>query len=192
MITTIHWHQNRFAFQHYSFDHYPADFEIKFAHDAIDQGADLFFAHGVHTLKGVEIYKGKPIFYGISNFVVQEQIFHSWRDRGVRQPAPLTGPLLGEAEENEQSWAWMEQPDNFKVVLTSSHFESGKLTEVRLYPVDLGDKGGLARPSSQLGIPKRPSAEIANRILNEIIMYSKPFGTRIAIEGGVGVIHVTN
>jgi hypothetical protein len=49
-VAMVHWHQNRFAFQHYSFDHFPADFEIQFAHDAIDQGADVFVGHGVHTI----------------------------------------------------------------------------------------------------------------------------------------------
>jgi len=189
-IATIHWHQNRFAFQHYSFDHYPADFEVRFAHDAIDQGADIFFGHGVHTLKGVEIYKGKPIFYGVSNFVLQEQTFQSWRDDGEPAPTPLEGPIVGGGEVNERRWTWMERADNFEALLTSSHYENGRLTEVRLYPVDLGDRGGLARPGSQLGIPRRPSPERAAEILRRVAEYSKPFGTRIEIEDGVGIVRI--
>ena len=189
-VATIHWHQNRFAFQHYSFDHYPADFEIRFAHDAIDQGADVFFGHGVHTLKGVEIYKGKPIFYGVSNFMLMEQRFLSWRDRGAEPATPLTGPIIGDGQVNEQQWAWMERQDNFEALLTASHFENGRLTEVRIYPVDLGDKGGLARPGSQVGIPKRPTPERAREILTRVAEYSKPFGTKIDIEDGVGVIRI--
>jgi poly-gamma-glutamate capsule biosynthesis protein CapA/YwtB (metallophosphatase superfamily) len=189
-VATIHWHQNRFAFQHYSFDHYPADFEIKFAHDVIDEGADMFFGHGVHTIKGVEIYKGKPIFYGVSNLILQEQMFPSWRDRGAEAPTPPSGPIVGEGENDERQWAWMERPDNFEALVASSHYENGKLTEVRIYPVDLGQDSGLARPGSQLGLPKRPSPAVARKILEEVIEYSKPFGTRIDIEDGVGVIHV--
>lgn len=185
-IATIHWHQNRFAFQQYSFDHYPADYQIKFAHDAIDQGADVFYAHGVHTLKGVEIYKGRPIFYGVSNFVVQEQIFASWRDTGAEPPTPLTGPIVGQGEANEIQWEWMEQPANFETLLASVHYENGKLTEVRIYPVDLG----FSRPGSQVGIPKRPSPQVAKRILDEVVELSKPFSTKISIENGVGVIHI--
>jgi poly-gamma-glutamate capsule biosynthesis protein CapA/YwtB (metallophosphatase superfamily) len=184
---TIHWHQNRYAFQAYSFDHYPADYQIKFAHAAIDQGADLFFAHGVHTLKGVEIYKGKPIFYGLSNFVFHQQIFRSWRDYGDQPPAPLTGPIVGEGEENEDHWNWLEQPANLKALLTSSHYENGRLVEVRLYPADLGLS---SRVGSQSGTPKRPSPEVARQILEEVQEYSKPFGTKISIENGVGVIRV--
>lgn len=184
---TIHWHQNRYAFQHYSFDHYPADYQIKFAHDVIDQGADAFIGHGVHTIKGVEIYKGKPIFYGVSNFVVQEEVFASWRDRGAQPPVPESGPIVGDGEENERQWAWMQQPDNYESLLTSSHYENGKLTEVRVYPVDCG---GLDRPGSQLGIPKRPTPEVAKKILDHLVEYSKPFGTKISIENGVAVIRI--
>jgi poly-gamma-glutamate capsule biosynthesis protein CapA/YwtB (metallophosphatase superfamily) len=186
-VATIHWHQNRFAFQHYSFDHYPADFEIRFAHDCIDQGADAFIGHGVHTIKGVEIYKGKPIFYGVSNFVMQQQIFASWRDRGAEPPTPLTGPIVGEGEVNEIQWAWMQRPDNFEGLLASMHYENGRLTEVRIYPVD---EGLTPRPGSQLGIPRRPTPEIARQILEHVVEYSKPFGTKIVIENGVGIIHI--
>lgn len=189
-VAVVHWHQNRLAFQHYSFDHYPPAFEIQVAHDVIDQGADAFVGHGVHTLKGVEIYKGKPIFYGISNFIVHQHIFASWRDapRGGKQPpVPLTGPIVGTGELNETWWNWMEQPANFEALLTSSHYVNGQLTEVRLYPVDCG---GPDRPGSQLGHPKRPSPAVAKRILEDVATYSKPFGTKISIEDGVGVIRI--
>ena len=42
-----------------------ADFVVKVAHDAIDAGADAWVGHGPHLLLGIEIYKGKPIFYSL-------------------------------------------------------------------------------------------------------------------------------
>lgn len=36
---------------------------------AIDAGADVILGHHHHLLKGVELYKGKPIFHGLGNFV---------------------------------------------------------------------------------------------------------------------------
>jgi len=179
MVATIHWHQNRYAFQHYSFDHYPADYQIKLAHEAIDNGADAFTAHGVHTIKGVEIYKGKPIFYGLSNFVFQMQIM----------PAPYVNPTRdpGAGEVNEVRWAWLQNKVNLEALLTTSHFENGHLTEVRIYPVDLGQN---FRVGSQVGIPKSPNSEIANKILKEVQKYSEPFGTKITIEDDVGVIRI--
>jgi hypothetical protein len=194
-VATIHWHQNRYAFQHYSYDHYPADFEIKFAHDAIDQGADAVVGHGVHTIKGVEIYKGKPIFYGVSNFVFQSQIMPAGRGdsptgySGSPLSASLPGPqaIVGQGELNEIGHAWLQAPANLEALLTQSRYENGRLTEVRIYPVDLGQ---TPRPGSELGTPRRPSPEVARKILGEVVAYSKPFGTRISIEDGVGVIRI--
>lgn len=74
-------------------------------------------------------------------------------------------------------------------VLTTSHFEKGKLTEIRLYPVDLG---GRRRTMSQLGIPLAATPEDAQKILKDLQEYSKPFGTNIAIENNVGVIRISD
>jgi poly-gamma-glutamate capsule biosynthesis protein CapA/YwtB (metallophosphatase superfamily) len=187
LVFTIHWHQNRFTFQKYSFDHYPADYQIKLAHEVVDNGADLFFAHGVHTLKGVEIYKGKPIFYGVNNFVFQNQRFRSWRDDAdKRAPVPLSGPIVGDGESNESRWAWLQKPENFEAILGSTRYVGGKLVEVLIYPVDLG----VNRPSSEMGTPRRPTLEHAQRILERVAEYSQPFGTTITIENGVGIISI--
>jgi poly-gamma-glutamate synthesis protein (capsule biosynthesis protein) len=73
-------------------------------------------------------------------------------------------------------------------LLTASRFEGGKLVEVRLYPADLGqDK---TRPISKVGNPAAASPEMARRVLEKVQTLSKPFGTKIAIENGVGVIRV--
>ena len=187
LAVTAHWHQNRFAYQRYSDDHYPPAFQIDFAHAAIDQGADLFFAHGMHTLKGVEIYKGKPIFYGLSNFVFQSQMLRTWSDQGDQPPASLDGPIVGEGETNAAYWSRLQQPDNLVSLLTQSRYEDGQLVEVRLYPVELGP---IDRPGSQFGTPRRPSPEGARRILEQVIEYSRPFGTRIRVTNGVGIIRI--
>lgn len=38
------------------------------AHAAIDTGADIVLGHGPHLPLGIELYQGKPIFYGLGNF----------------------------------------------------------------------------------------------------------------------------
>jgi poly-gamma-glutamate synthesis protein (capsule biosynthesis protein) len=40
------------------------------AHVAIDSGADLILGHHAHILKGIEVYKGRVIFYSLCNFAV--------------------------------------------------------------------------------------------------------------------------
>jgi poly-gamma-glutamate synthesis protein (capsule biosynthesis protein) len=44
-------------------------YEPQVAKAAIDAGADIVVGHHAHILRGIEIYKGKPIFHGLGNFV---------------------------------------------------------------------------------------------------------------------------
>jgi poly-gamma-glutamate synthesis protein (capsule biosynthesis protein) len=39
-------------------------------HAAVDAGADLILGHHAHILKGVELYRGKAIFYSLCNFAM--------------------------------------------------------------------------------------------------------------------------
>jgi poly-gamma-glutamate synthesis protein (capsule biosynthesis protein) len=43
-------------------------YEKELAHAAIDAGADIVYGHGSHVVKGVEVYKGKPVMYCLGNF----------------------------------------------------------------------------------------------------------------------------
>src|SRR5580698_5003709 len=47
----------------------PNDWLKKWTHDEIDAGADIVVMHGAPLLHGVEIYRGRPIFYDLGNFI---------------------------------------------------------------------------------------------------------------------------
>jgi poly-gamma-glutamate synthesis protein (capsule biosynthesis protein) len=171
MVVAIHAHQNSFSYQAYSHDNSTPDFLVELAHKAIDNGADVFVGHGVHTLRGIEIYKGKPIFYGVASFVQHE-------GPAIEVIDPSRSPVAQQSR----------QPDNKEVLLTTSRYEGGRLVEIRLYPADCGIDG--TRTVSKSGVPMTPSPEQAQRILKHVQDLSKPFGTKISIEDNVGVIHV--
>jgi poly-gamma-glutamate synthesis protein (capsule biosynthesis protein) len=46
-----------------------AMYEAPVSYAAIDAGADVVLGHHAHILKGIEVYKGKPIFHGLNHFV---------------------------------------------------------------------------------------------------------------------------
>ena len=146
LVVAIHCHQNSFSYQAYSHDNSTPDFLIELAHKAIDNGADVFVGHGIHTLRGVEIYKGKPIFYGVASFIQHE-------GPAIEVTDPSRPPVAQQSRE----------PDNKEVLLTTSRYEGGKLVEVRLYPADCGIDG--TRTVSKAGVPMTPSPEQAQRIL---------------------------
>jgi poly-gamma-glutamate synthesis protein (capsule biosynthesis protein) len=43
-------------------------YEREIARAAIDAGADVVVGHHAHILRGIELYKGKPIYHGLGNF----------------------------------------------------------------------------------------------------------------------------
>ncbi len=46
--------------------------QIDFAHSLIDNGADIVVGTHPHQFQGIEIYKGKPIFYSLGNFMFDQ------------------------------------------------------------------------------------------------------------------------
>ncbi len=179
-VFTTHIHENRYAFQAYSQDHYPPDYARELARELIDNGADMFLGSGNHTMQGIEIYKGRPIFYNPGNLAVQR--FGS--DDSPPGPEGKTNIEDGELRDN-----WLQQYINLTAYVAQAKYDGGKLSEIRIYPVDLGADHAKV-PWSRSSIPQTPSPEMARRILTDLQRYSEPFGTKIEIVGGVGVIRI--
>jgi hypothetical protein len=56
---------------HWGIHHIPgmlADYQFTVGHRAIDAGADLILGTHAHLIKGIEVYKGKAIFFSLGNF----------------------------------------------------------------------------------------------------------------------------
>ena len=48
-----------------------ADYQYAYAHAAVDAGADAILGHHAHILKGIEVYRGKPVIYSLNNFLLR-------------------------------------------------------------------------------------------------------------------------
>ena len=136
----------------------PAPFLQPLFHAAIDSGADIVLTHGPHTLRGIEIYKGRPIFYGLGS------LFFDIRIPGLDLPP-----------------AW------FDSVVALSTFRDGRVSEIRLYPIVLR-RGGEDAPRGIAGAPRLAKGADARRILAELQRQSAPYGTQIIVQGDIGVI----
>jgi hypothetical protein len=180
MIATIHAHQGDSILQSFLFEDHPPDFLVELAHASIDNGADAFVGHGPHILRGIEIYKGKPIFYDLGEF------FREWDwscdcnftpNGDVTQAENVVGGLEARG---------VVEPVNYESAIAVSRFDKGQLQEVRVYPIWARHDG----PLSRRGVPMTAPPATAQRILQRLQKLSEPFGTRIAIENNVGVIRV--
>ena len=49
----------------------PSQFLEELAHKCVDAGADAVIGHGPHLLRPVEVYKEKPIFYSLGDFILE-------------------------------------------------------------------------------------------------------------------------
>jgi poly-gamma-glutamate capsule biosynthesis protein CapA/YwtB (metallophosphatase superfamily) len=164
----------------------PADFLPIFAHAAIDNGADMLVGHGPHRLRGIEIYKGKPIFYSLGNFFFEENLQHPipaelWEQMKA-DPQVTTEAELAESRRVR----WFKEDENYQSVITVSHFEHGQLSEMRLYPIYLE-----ANRNSDRGVPRVPTPQTARVILERLQNLCRPFGTTLEIKDQVGIIHVS-
>ncbi|WP_192383996.1 CapA family protein [Mesorhizobium silamurunense] len=176
----------------------PADYEQSFAHQMIDAGADAYVGHGPHLLRGIEIYKGRPIFYSLGNFFYDDlrtpagaDMFEAYgKDPRVDTDAEVTvdeeakGYPLGEG----LFYGALSAPVYYESVITVSRFEQNQLVELRLYPIELG----FSKRFANRGIPQLAPTAHAKAILERLQKLSKPFGTEMAIENDVGVIRLSS
>ena len=146
-----------------------ANYLEEFARGVIDNGADLFQGTGVHVLRGIEIYRGKPIFYGLGEFIRQRDI----------------GGLAGRGDPTRDQCVGCPFPVKYESVVAISEYADGRLTEVRLHPIELGYQSPRM---AHRGIPRIADAATSRRILERLQELSAPYGTDITIQNGVGYI----
>ena len=160
----------------------PADYLPTLVRSAIDEGADMFIGHGPHQLRGIEIYEGRPIFYSLGNFIFHDNLTpvpYAMFERYDVDPREGT-----EGDVNAAMGERFNNRPNFESVITASTFEGGRVSEIRLYPIELRQENRLANR----GVPRLAPPETADRILERLQELSAPFGTIIEIEDHVGVI----
>jgi poly-gamma-glutamate synthesis protein (capsule biosynthesis protein) len=168
----------------------PPDFLPRFARAAIDAGADMFVGHGPHMLRGIEIYKGKPIFYSLGNFffhyqTLEPQAYDVFEGRTTLDPFRAT---IADLYDAVPGWGASFREDVWwESVIAVSRFEAGRMKSVVLHPLELGHS--LPRP--QKGTPRLANSEVAKKIIERLARLSKTFGTDIRFVDGVGVIEIS-
>lgn len=76
----------------------PVDYQKEIAHAAIDAGADLVFGHHPHVVQGGEIYKGKPVFYSLGNFVFDWTVMRNRHLDGIALRCNLADKAISAIE----------------------------------------------------------------------------------------------
>lgn len=150
----------------------PNEWLVKWTHEEVDAGADIIVMHGAPLLHGIEIYKGKPIFYDLGNFI-------------YNVPPAAT---------------FIDEPMAWESVMAYAEFQGGKLRSISLRPVMLNNIGkGQPDVHSEFtnneyletrGLPAPAKGERAGYILRRVERLSQPFGTKFEIHGDTAEVQL--
>lgn len=64
--------------------------QVSLAHRMVDAGADIIVGHHPHVIQNYEVYKGKPIFYSLGNFIF-DQYFSKEMQEGLAVAVSVKG-----------------------------------------------------------------------------------------------------
>ena len=150
----------------------PPDWIKKWTHAEVDAGADVVVLHGAPVVQGLEIYRNRPIFYDLGNFIFN---------------LPTTNSGL-------------EEPIIWESVVASVEFQGKSLQSIEFRPVVL-NKIGQGQPDahdphaitlflSTRGLPSPATGEKARYILERLADSSRPFGTTVEVKGDTAAINL--
>lgn len=164
----------------------------------VDNGADMLCGHGPHQLRGIELYKGKPLLYSLGNFCFMDNSQQvvardEWEElewmaaEAMVGPKGITNPRLStpaEFLEWRRVVGIFAEPIWFESVIAECRFDAkGCLKEMLLHPIELGCDGRDAeRGIPRLAFDTEENDGQARRILERLRDLSSEFGTRIEIE----------
>ncbi len=162
----------------------PADFLIEFARACIDNGAMAVIGHGPHILRGIEIYKDRPIFYSIGNFIFQTDLVSNLPADFYEKYGLDGNANVAEAfnkRSNDGKKGLYANPLVWESVVATFKVKDGKLSELLLYPITMG----FDVPRYNRGWPKL-SGDVG--VLKKLSKLSEKFGTNIEISGKIGKV----
>ncbi|HQR45654.1 MAG TPA: CapA family protein [Thermoanaerobaculia bacterium] len=178
VLVSLHVHDVSHSRAYGIQDATPKNDEITFRR-AVDAGADLVLGSGPHVLRGIEIYKGKPIFYSLGDFIYQ-----------YRTPKRIPVDLVHQRDSE------IERPPNVSVrdrrdsrevmesVLVRLTMNRETLRRIELIPVTIDDEGPL------YGVPRLAGAKRGREILERLQRLSAPYGTRIVVRDWYGEVQL--
>jgi poly-gamma-glutamate synthesis protein (capsule biosynthesis protein) len=183
VIVSSHTHENAGS------RYVPPEFFVTFARRMVDAGADVIVATGPHVLRGIEIYKNRPILYSLGDFIFQNETL-------LRQPPenyePFGMPInSGVGDFNDErtkngTVGFPADPYIFESVVAVPTFNGEKMTELKLHPISLG----FGQPRSRRGRPVLADPTLSKKIIEDLQKFSAAYKTTIEWRDGVGIVAI--
>ncbi|KQL44195.1 capsule biosynthesis protein [Brevibacillus choshinensis] len=163
-----------------------ASFFESMARACIDGGADAVIGHGPHILRGIEIYRNRPIFYSLGNFIFQNETVSRlpadfYEKYSLGHESTVADAFDTRTDHNQKGLG--VNPYVWESVIPYWRMEEGQLRELFLYPIELG----FGTPRYQRGWP---SLSQQPKIIEHLQRLSAPYGTRIELDGFIGRVQI--
>jgi len=159
----------------------------EFAHAMVDAGADVVVGHGPHVLRGIEIYRGKPVFYSLGNFIFQNETTPRLplEDLAMLGLGPdATVEQFNDRRGATALYGFLDKDAYWESVVAVPSWEQGRLARLTLHPVVLG--GG--KPRLERGRPMLAAPDQGRAIIEDLAALSRPFGTEIRWRDGAAEV----
>ena len=190
VLATLHTHE---GMTENWYDDMPPTFVEEFAHKAIDAGATVFVGHGAHFCRGVEIYKGHPIFYNLGSLLMEfesgesmisPEMYNTYGLPGDAYPSDLHG---GRAQNKKGEWTGFYSERRFSTnyfVIMDVDDTTGEAS-YQIVPIDLD-----MRRENHLkrGLPEMSSAEDGLAFSAELTRMSEKYSTKFIYNRENGMI----
>jgi poly-gamma-glutamate capsule biosynthesis protein CapA/YwtB (metallophosphatase superfamily) len=137
------------------------------AHAAIDYGADIILGHHPPLLRGVEMFRGKPIFYGLGQFVFDLRNLNQRVTPGVLE---LQRAIYGEyAMGPRDGWPLRPFPEEARMTIAACiEVSEGEILNVAIAPC-------LFQPDGSV-VPHDPSSAPGRMVVKHMEAITKEAG----------------
>lgn len=161
-----------------------ADYEKEVAHAVIDAGADLILGHHAHLLKGIEVYKGKAVFYSMGNFVfdqysmVKREDIEKYGAHNV--PSEKIKPKFAPQAILPRPWnpdcpRFQWPPVSRKTMIVKCALEDKSIKKISIIPAYVNNNG--------VPEPVAPDSEKGKGVIEFLDESSLQFGLKLSVEG---------
>jgi len=159
----------------------PAEFVVEAARRFVDCGAEVVIGHGPHQLRPIEIYRGRPIFYSLGNFMYEASTVARYPAEmydKVGLAASATPADVHDARTHDEDGprGFHTDPVFWETVVPVCEFTGRRLDSVTLHPLVLERV-----PATVSGEPRLATADEGVAILNRLREQSAPLGTDITV-----------
>ena len=183
VLVTIHAHESGGR------NSVPAEFLVTFARAMIDAGADIFVGHGPHVLRGIEMYKGKPILYSLGDFIFQNETvlrlpYENYATYQLGDTAQVSD--FNAARYSNDTRGFPTNREIWESVVAVPTWRGEELISLELHPITLG----FGKAPAVRGRPMLADKVLGKKIIDDLVERSKPFGTTVEWRDGIGVVKV--